>query len=320
MPIQTILKQFLPFIISSTLLYPSFAMEEIKDTNQTEDIKSSVTLFQESPKYLLHIGFLDGLPENAIMQPGRYDAVNYFSLNGTLPSNDHMPHLDQAPYVLILKLTNTILNRIVGFHVTEVLVAGKINLKNEECTIIAPQGARVPQTLIGKIVFYGGTGLVNRNQKATEYLKQELSAYPIHLEEKKDYFGKRTWDNETIANATINGEIINVNQEGKSLYFSNILYSIPKIPYTCPAYATSGIVYLSNLKGAINTKDKNSICIFQSNLIDWVNTLTHLELEIAAKDDFIARIKDLPESSQENWMSSVMDEIGDLVEEKCIIS
>src|SRR5690606_31380856 len=117
------LKAFLSLLIPACLLVSAFSMEEAE---------TPLSLFQNSPKYLVHIGFPDGLPGDGIMRPGPCHAANYFSLNGTLPSNDHMPRLDIMPYVVILKLTASIMKRVVGFHVTEVLLSGEIDLKAEE--------------------------------------------------------------------------------------------------------------------------------------------------------------------------------------------
>jgi hypothetical protein len=315
------LKISLAFLVSVGLLAPSIAME----ASEQEAIKTPLVLFHESSKYLVHIGFPDGLPEDAIMRPGRYDAANYFSLNGTLPSNDHMPRLDTTPYVVILKLTDVMMKRIVGFHVTEVLLAGEIDLKKEECWIIASQGSKIPEALRDKIVYYEGEGLVNRNQKTREYL-ESLGAYPICMEEKVIY-GQRTWDNSTIANTTINGENINVNLNGSSDYFNNILQHLPNISYTCPGndrdyadtpsrWTASGIGHLGILKGEITQNNQKGIAYHQTELINWVGTLRYLEG--VAKSDFISRIQKLPESS--NWISSTINDVGETINENCVIS
>lgn len=292
------LKKILPFMFLTCLFVPSFAMDP--ESTQQIPVNQAKTLipFQESPKYLVHIGFPNGLPENGIMRPGKCDAANYFSLNGPLPSNDYMPHLDQAPFTVILELTETIMKRIVGFHVTEVLLAGKIDLTREACTIVAPQGAHIPQSLKGRIVFYEGKGLENRTKKTMEKLGT-LGAYPVYLAQERDDSGKLSWSNRTIANATVNETSVNVNLDGAPDYFNNILKSLNNVSYTCPGNAgASGIGHLSMLKGAIHNGDQAGVVSHQAQLIGWVGSLAHLE--DIARQDFVSRVKALPEANKDN--------------------
>jgi hypothetical protein len=196
------------------------------------------------------------------------------------------------------------MNRIVGFHVTEVLLAGEIDLKAEECSIIAPKSVKIPRSLADKIVYYEGRGLASRNQKIREHL-ESLGAYSVCMEAQTDSAGRRTWSNWTIANAAINGTKVNVNLYGSPDYFADILANLPGISYTCPGdacapntpeYLPYGIGHLAGLKNKITNKNAKDIIFHQKQLLEWVNSLAHLDS--SAQEDFVSRIQNLPESNK----------------------
>lgn len=250
----------------------------VKGTDK--DTKIAEKTFKNSKKFLVHIGFPDGLPKNGIMHSSKYDPALYFSINGPFPSTKLMSRLDVCPYVFVLPLAK-VKDHLLSLHPTETLLAGTLDMCSKDYYIIAPKDAKLPEkySTHPNVTRYAGKTVKARNACALQLIKK-LGGYgtSIQLDEQE------SWDNKTKVTTQINGVELNVNNKD----FYPILQKNTNVPYTCPASSQKydvdkkewhheSIGLLSELKSQLYSSQPGNVQQTQTNLEAWLDTLKHLD-------------------------------------------
>jgi hypothetical protein len=258
--------------------------------------KSALSQYKKAPKYLVHIGFNNGLPKNGMMEPG-WDPSIYFSLNFPFPRTKLMSKLDHAPYIVIVPYTAEMASRTLSFHPTEVLIAEPFAI-GKDAYVVAPRKARIPSYYSNtNIEYYEGSDIQARNAKAYEVLRKLKVPHTELILDRNE-----SWNNNSQALATVEGIQVNVNEE--SLYED---ISPLRAAYSCPACCFNeagklqGIGLVSELKGVFFTKDSynekmNKALFIRSELERWVQTLTHLDENVRV--NFMGRVDKMIKSQQ----------------------
>jgi hypothetical protein len=232
--------------------------------------------FKHSPKFLVHIGFQDGLPKDGIMKASEYDPCLYFSLNGPFPNTKLMAKLEYCPNIIILPLTEKLLKRCVSFHPTEILLIGELDLISYNATVVCHERSHIP-SIFQNANIQSYKEHSQRDSTTRDFIaKHKGSPSNIHLE-------NDSWNNSTKVTIKTKDGVLDINKE--SLY-PNILSR--KIPYTTPAgsqklvdgkWTLTEIGILSAIKGLLYEEEKDTVAIEQKarTLKKWVSGLDHLE-------------------------------------------
>lgn len=236
--------------------------------------------FKNSPKFLVHIGFEDGLPSDGIMKPSSWDPCLYFSLNSPFPSTKLMPKLDKSSFVIVLPLTEDLLKKTVSFHPIEVLLVGSIDLIKHKATIVCPHKSKIP-AIFNKntIKFYDKKELIkNRTLEVLEYIRSE-KGFPSEII--LDQYESWNDNSEVYIHHKENNQL-NINK--KDLYpdvYSGIHYGVPA---SCQIYNTEWefhkIGFLSEIKSLKLGKNNQEIISKKAiEFRNWVNELKHIQKE-----------------------------------------